>query len=237
MRPWIGITTYTENARWGVRAGHVTLLPTAYAEAVNRAGGRALLIPTDSAAADALDRLDGLVLAGGSDVDPARYGQAAHSTSAWRDDRDAAEFLLLRAALARDLPVLGVCRGLQIMAIEYGGQLHQHLPETLGHDSHRPAGEPGAEPTYGHQIVRVAAGTRLHKILGDELAVRCLHHQGLADPGRLTPVAWSTGDDLIEAAEDPDRAFTLGVQWHPEEMPAPGLWEAFVDACRSAAVR
>src|SRR5262245_19089151 len=128
MRPWIGITTYTEEARWGTRAGHVTLLPTAYAEAVNRAGGRAVLVPTDAAGADVLDRLDGLVLAGGSDVDPARYGQAAHPTSAWREERDSAEVLLLRAALARDLPVLGVCRGLQLLVIEYGGQLHQHLP-------------------------------------------------------------------------------------------------------------
>jgi putative glutamine amidotransferase len=234
VRPWIGITTYTEDARWRARSGHVTLLPTAYAEAVNRAGGRAVLLPTDDPGPDSLDRLDGLVLAGGSDVDPARYGQAAHPTSSWVDERDEAEFGLLRAGLARDLPVLGVCRGLQVLVVEYGGQLHQHLPDVLGHDGHRPASEPGAEPRFGGQIVRLAAGTRLHKILGDEVAVRCLHHQGVADPGRLTPVAWCTGDDLIEAVEDPERAFTLGVQWHPEELPDPRLWEALVAAARAA---
>jgi putative glutamine amidotransferase len=231
-RPWIGITTYTEDARWGTRAGHVTLLPTAYAEAVNRAGGRAVLIPTDDPDADTLDRLDALVLAGGSDVEPARYGQPPHPTSAWYEARDEAEFVLLRAALARDLPVLGVCRGLQLLAIEYGGRLHQHLPEALGHEGHRPASEPGTEPGYGTQTVRLAAGSRLHKILGDELVVRCLHHQGVADPGRLTPVGWSATDGLIEAAEDPGRAFTLGVQWHPEMMRDTRLWDALVEAAR-----
>jgi putative glutamine amidotransferase len=232
MRPWIGITTYTEDARWGTRAGHVTLLPTAYAEAVNRAGGRAVLIPTSDPDPDVLDRLDGLVLAGGSDVDPGRYGQAPHATTVWLPERDAAEFILLRAALDRDLPVLGVCRGLQVMAVEYGGSLHQHLPDVLGHTRHRPPSEPGAVPTYGEQTVRLAPETLLQKILGTEVGVRCLHHQGVADPGRLRPAAWSTGDGLVEAAEDPDRPFVVGVQWHAEELADGRLFAALVTARR-----
>ncbi len=235
MRPWIGITTYTEDARWGTRAGKATLLPIAYATAVNRAGGRAVLIPTDDPEPDALDRLDGLVLAGGSDVDPARYGADPHPTTAWHPERDTAETVLLRAALDRDLPVLGVCRGLQLMAIEYGGRLHQHLPETLGHTGHRPASEHGAEPIYGQQTVRLAPGSRLHTILGDELVGHCLHHQGVADPGRLTPVGWSTTDGLVEAVEDPDRTFTVGVQWHPEVTADPRLFQALVTACLATA--
>jgi putative glutamine amidotransferase len=232
MRPWIGITTYTVDASWATSAGHVTLLPTAYAEAVTRAGGRAVLIPTCDPDTDVVDRLDGLVLAGGSDVDPGRYGDAPHPTTAWHSERDAAEFLLLRAALDRDLPVLGVCRGLQVMAVEYGGRLHQHLPDVLGHPRHRPPSEPGDVPSYGAQTVRLAPASRLHAILGDAVEVRCLHHQGVADPGRLTPVGWCTSDGLIEAAEDPHRGFVVGVQWHPEEMTDPRLWEALVTAAR-----
>lgn len=233
MRPWIGITTYTEDARWAVRAGHVSLLPLVYAESVQRAGGRAVLITTDDPGADVLDRLDGLVLAGGSDVDPARYGESPHPTSAWHEERDAAEFLLLQAALARDLPVLGICRGMQIMAVAAGGRLHQHLPDRFGHTRHRPPGEVGAEPTYGQHAVRLVPGTRLHAILGDEVTVASLHHQGVADAGRLAVSGVDPDDDLIEALEDPERTFALGVQWHPEETSDPRLFEALVETCRA----
>ncbi len=232
MRPLIGITTYTEDARGGTRAAHVTRLPLSYAASVQRAGGRAVLITTDDPGADLLDRLDGLVLAGGSDVDPARYGEAPHPTSAWHNERDEAEFLLLRAALARDLPVLGICRGLQVMVVEAGGRLHQHLPDVLGHEGHRPAGEVGTEPTYGRHTVRLVPGARLHEILGDEVTVNSLHHQGIADPGRLTAVGTHPEDGLIEAVEDPLRTFAIGVQWHPEEMADPRLFEALTQACR-----
>ncbi len=232
MRPLIGITTYTEDARWSARAGHVSLLPLSYAASVHRAGGRAVLITTDDPDADVLDRLDGLVLAGGSDVDPARYGEAPHPTSAWHVERDQAEFLLLRAALDRDLPVLGICRGIQVMVVEAGGRLHQHLPDHFGHSGHRPAGEAGAEPTYGRHTVRLAPGTRLHEILGDEVMVNSLHHQGIADPGGLTAVGTHPEDDLIEAVEDPLRTFAIGVQWHPEEMADPRLFQALTQACR-----
>jgi putative glutamine amidotransferase len=232
MRPWIGLTTYTADATWAGRAGHVTLLPTSYVRSVNRAGGRAILIPTDDPGSDVLDRLDALVVSGGPDVDPARYGQAPHPASAWQDERDEAELTVLRAALDRDLPVFGVCRGAQLLAVASGGTLHQHLPDTLGHGAHRPANQAGAGPTYGQHGVRLAPGSRLHKILGEEIVVNSLHHQGIADPGRLSAAGWSTADDLIEAVEDPERTFALGVQWHPEDLPDPCLWNALVEAAR-----
>ena len=234
-RPLIGITTYTEDAQWGRTSGYVTLLSTAYAESVHRSGGRAVLIPTDDPGAELLDRLDGLILAGGSDVDPARYGQAPHPESAWRPERDAAEFLYLAAALERDMPVLAICRGLQLLAVAYGGQLHQHLPDLLGHNEHRLGAAPGhAGQIYGEHPVRLEPGTRLHKILGDEVVVNSLHHQGVADPGQLTPAGRCPSDDLLEAAEDPSHSFILGVQWHPERTSDPRLFDALVEASTRA---
>jgi putative glutamine amidotransferase len=232
VRPWIGITTYIDEARWSGRVGRVSLLPSSYAEAVNRAGGRAVLIPTDDPGTDTLDRLDALVIAGGSDVDPARYGEEPHPQTAWVAERDAAEFLLLQGALDRDLPVLGVCRGMQLMAVAYDGRLHQHLPDVLGHDGHRPAGEPGASPRYAHHAVRLVPGSRLHGILGDEVVVNSMHHQGVADPGRLTVAGAHPPDGLVEALEDPERGFVLGVQWHPEDLPDGRLFDALVAAAR-----
>jgi putative glutamine amidotransferase len=232
VRPWIGITTYTEEARWGTRSSRASLLPIAYAQAVNRAGGRAVLLPTDDPGEDALDRLDGLVIAGGSDVDPAHYGEEAHPRTAWHAERDTAELLLLRAALDRDLPLLGVCRGMQLMAVVYGGRLHQHLPDLLGHDDHRPTTDVGTGTRYGEHTVRLVPGSTLHGILGDEVVVNSMHHQGVADPGRLSVVGAHPGDDLIEALEDPGRRFVVGVQWHPEELADGRLFEALVAVAR-----
>jgi len=234
VRPWIGITTYTEDASWGARAARVSLLPVGYAESVNRAGGRAVLVPTDDPGIDSLDRLDGLVIAGGSDVDPAHYGAQPHPTTATRPERDAAELTLLRAAVERDLPVLGICRGMQLLAVAYGGRLHQHLPEHLGHDDHRPTTGTDGVARYGRHAVRLLPGSRLHGILGDEVVVNSMHHQGIADPGRLTPVGAHPDDGLIEALEDPGRSFVVGVQWHPEELADPRLFDALVAAARVA---
>ena len=143
MRPLIGLSTYREQARWGVWDQPADLLPTTYADAVQRAGGTPVLLPpVDPAAAPyVVERLDGLVVTGGADVDPGRYGAEPHPrTVSWRSDRDAWELALLDAADARGLPVLGICRGMQVMAVQHGGALDQHLPESVGHETHSPSG-------------------------------------------------------------------------------------------------
>jgi putative glutamine amidotransferase len=233
-RPLIGLTTYMDTATYGANQRYVAVLPMAYIRAVHRSGGRAVLITPDDPGPDVLDRLDGLILTGGSDVDPARYGEAAHPETVTRPGRDDLEFLLLRAALDRDLPVLAICRGFELLVVEYGGRLHQHLPDALGHSRHRPTtGEPYETehgPRYGQHPVRLEPGTRCHKVLGDEVVVNSLHHQGVADVGRLTPAGWEPTDNLLEAVEDPAHTFVLGVQWHPEDLADPRLFDALVEA-------
>jgi putative glutamine amidotransferase len=228
MRPVIGITAYTEPATWGPwRDLPTTLIPHDYVQGVTAAGARAVVLPADDLDADVLDRLDGLLLSGGADVDPAEYGEAPASWTESRPARDAGELLLLRAALERDLPVLGVCRGVQLLAVNAGGRLHQHLPDVFGHDKHRPA--PGVYGTHG---VRFAPGSRIAALMGDDAEVNAYHHQGIADPGSLIPTAWAD-DGLVEAVEDPARRFLLGVQWHPETAADKRIFGALVAACRA----
>ncbi len=233
-RPLIGLTTYMDIATYGANQRYAAVLPMAYVKAVHRSGGRAVLITPDEPGTDVLDRLDGLILTGGSDVDPARYGEAPHPETVTKPGRDELEFLLLRGALDRDMPVLAICRGFELLAVEYGGRLHQHLPEALGHHNHRPHDAPRFEtehgPRYGHHPVRLEPGTRCHKILGDEVIVNSYHHQGVADVGRLTASGWERGDNLVEAVEDPAHAFVVGVQWHPEDLTDPALFDALVEA-------
>jgi putative glutamine amidotransferase len=234
-RPLIGLTTYMDTARYGGNERYAAVLPMTYVRAVHRSGGRAVLITPDDPGTDVLDRLDGLILTGGSDVDPSYYHEARHPETVTKPGRDELEFLLLRASLERDLPVLAICRGFELLAVEYGGRLHQHLPDALGHNRHRPVGGASFEgkrgPRYGEHTVLLEPGTRCHKALGDEVVVNSLHHQGVADLGRLTPAGWDPSDNLIEAGEDPAHAFVLGVQWHPEDMSDPGLFDALVEAC------
>ncbi|HLT09615.1 MAG TPA: gamma-glutamyl-gamma-aminobutyrate hydrolase family protein [Micromonosporaceae bacterium] len=224
-RPVIGLTTYAETARFGVQDTLAAVLPLAYVHAVHASGGRAVLITPDDPDIDILDRIDGIIFAGGSDVDPSLYGETPHPTTSVKPERDRAELVLLRGALARDLPVLGICRGLQLMTVAYGGRLHQHLPDVLGHDGHRPT----SGPKFGEHSVRLVPGTRAHKILGDEVTVNSYHHQGVAHEGNLTPSGWCPEDDLIEVAEDPAMTFALGVQWHPEDSDDFRLFEALVE--------
>ena len=141
-----------------------------------------------------------------------------------RPGRDSAEMLLTRAALDADLPILGVCRGMQLLAVAAGGRLHQHLPDVIGHEKHRPA--PGV---YGNQQARFADGSRIAALLGDNAEINCYHHQGVADPGTLT-VTGRTEDGLPEAVEDPARRLVLGVQWHPEASRDSRLFAALVEA-------
>jgi putative glutamine amidotransferase len=168
--------------------------------------------------------LDGLVLGGGADLDPALYGAEREPLTDTRPDRDTAEMMLARAALAADLPILGVCRGMQVLTVAAGGSLHQHLPDVLGHEKHRPA--PGV---YGSHDAGFTEGSRIAALMGDDVEVNCYHHQGVADPGTLT-VTGRTEDGLAEAVEDPAKRFVLGVQWHPEIIRDKRLFGALVAA-------
>jgi putative glutamine amidotransferase len=229
MRPIIGITSYVVPATWGVWQNLPSaLVPHDYVEAVTLAGGRAVLLPPDDRDADVLRALDGLVLAGGPDVDPALYGAGCEPLTEFRADRDAGELALLRAALDADLPTLGVCRGMQLLTVAAGGTLHQHLPDVLGHERHRPG--PGV---YGEMQASFTPGSRIATLMGDDRTIHCFHHQGIADAGSLTVTGWA-GDGLPETVEDPGRRFVLGVQWHPEYRRDQRLFGALVDAARTA---
>ncbi len=222
--PVIGVTAYVEQARWGTWDTQVTLLPHRYVGKLEAAGARAVLLPPAShGAVEVVRRLDALVIAGGADIDPARYGAQPHpETTGIRADRDAGEFAVLDAALQRDLPVLGICRGMQLMAVAHGGSLHQHLPDVVGHDGHRVA--PGV---YADHDVRLEPGSLAHRVLGEHASARSYHHQGIADPGSLLPTGWAS-DDSIEVVEDPARPFCVGVLWHPEAGEDPRLFDALV---------
>jgi putative glutamine amidotransferase len=228
MRPLIGISTYREQARWGAWDLPAVLLPASYADAVAEAGGEPVLLPTGAVSAEAVRRLDGLVLAGGADVDPARYGhQAGPHTTVLRPERDAAELAVLQAALSRDLPLLAICRGMQLLNVELGGDLLQHLPDVPGAGIHNP----GAGLFAGRQV-RTAPGTQLDRLLGPTAAVDCHHHQALDRIApELTPSAWAE-DGLVEAVEAAGRRFCLGVQWHPEAGADRRLFEALVSAAQ-----
>jgi putative glutamine amidotransferase len=228
MRPVVGITSYVEQARWGVWDVPAAVLPFRYVERVEAAGATAVLLPPSAASDTAvLDRLDGLVFAGGADLDPALYHQPPHAeTTGLRPERDAAELPLMRAALDRDLPVLGICRGMQVMSVVSGGTLVQHLPDAVGHERHRPS--PGV---YGLHDVRLAPGSLAHGVLGDSVSVPSYHHQGLESPGSLTVTGWAD-DESPEVVEDPDRRFALGVLWHPEAGDDLRLFEALVGAAQ-----
>lgn len=235
-RPVIGISAYSQQARWGNWDLPAILLPRRYTDMVAKAGGIAVLLPPAPGAASVLPRLDGLVLSGGGDIDPARYGAARDAESGPANpDRDETEIELCRAALAAGLPFLGICRGLQVLNVALGGTLHQHLPDLVGHDGHSP--EPAG---YGTHKVSVAPGSRLASVLGvSEAAVPTHHHQSVGRLGTgLVATAWAD-DGVIEAAEiapvadssaSDARPFMIAVQWHPEVGDDPSLFAALVSA-------
>jgi len=230
MRPVIGITAYAEEATWGVWTLPAALIPFSYVRAVERAGGRALLVPPSEGGVDeTLDRLDGLVFSGGSDVDPDAYGAEAHpATQGTRPVRDRAELALLTAALERDMPVLAVCRGSQVLNVALGGDLEQHVPERVGHEGHREV--PG---TFSEHGVEIGPGTRLHSIVGEHTSVKSHHHQGYGRLGDGLRESARADDDTVEAIEDPSRRFTVGVLWHPEEGEDLRLFEELVEQARA----
>jgi putative glutamine amidotransferase len=229
-KPLIGVTTYREQARWGVWDEPADVLHAVYARSIAAAGGVAVLLPpADADAALAVaTHIDALVIAGGADVDPWQYGAEPHvRTSGWRLDRDTWELALLDAAWDAHLPVLGICRGMQVMAVHAGGTLDQHIPDLVGTDEHSPG---GAE--FGEIAVDVIPGTRLAAAIGDRGEVACHHHQSVREHPGFVPSA-RAADGTLEAMEREDRPYWMAVQWHPETREDAGLFRSLVDATQS----
>lgn len=236
-RPVIGLTTYLEQAQTGIWDVRASFLPHIYFEGVTLAGGIAVLLPPqpvdDDIADRVLDGLDGLVITGGKDVDPARYGQAPHpKTDEPRHDRDAWEFALVARALQRRLPVLGICRGAQVLNVALGGTLHQHLPDVVGHTGHQ-----AGNAVFSTSQVRTVPSTRLAALIGEYSDEQCYHHQAIAELGDGLVVSAADSDGVIEAIELPGDTFVLAVQWHPEERLSDlRLFAGVVDAAKAYAV-
>jgi putative glutamine amidotransferase len=221
-----------ERARWSVWDAEAVLTPRGYVDAVQRAGGMAVLLVPDPRAEqdpdELLDLVDGLILAGGADIDPSAYGAQPHpETSATNPDRDRFELALTARAVERDLPLLAVCRGMQLLNVARGGTLHQHLPETHGHHEHRR--EAGTFDGADHDV-RLAPGSLAARAAGETTrATKSHHHQGVDRVGDgLEVTGWSVLDELPEAVELPDRRYVLGVQWHPEADEASQLIASLV---------
>lgn len=231
--PIIGISTYLEPATCGVWDTRASFLHEAYLQAVLDAGGVPVLLPPQPSererAAQILARLDGLILAGGADVNPARYGEQPHErTGAPRDDRDEWEIALYEAACSTGLPLLAICRGMQIVNTVHSGTLIQHLPDVVGSDRYQPA--PGV---FGSVDIEITEGSTLASILGNSAhGIPVYHHQAVAKVGSGLTVTARTSDGTIQALESPSaRGFFLAVQWHPEQQSDDRrLFEALVNA-------
>jgi putative glutamine amidotransferase len=231
----IGICAAVERVRREPWDEVVTMTQRTYPAAVQRAGALALILPPDEAAIESpdlvLDRFDGLLLAGGADVDPASYGaERLPETGVTWPERDRFEIALVRRAIERGLPVLAACRGMQILNVALGGTLHQHLPEAIGTEVHRHT--PGV---FGDHEVRLEPGSLVARAVGAERSlVKSHHHQGIADLGDgLVATGWSTDDGVIEAVEVPGESYVLGVLWHPEEDEASRVIASLVEAARA----
>lgn len=236
MIPLIGISTYADEAAWGAWSRPSAVLPQSYYELVASAGARPMLLPPlrtaasgpDLGAREVIAALDGLVLTGGGDVDPKLYGQSPDPSVGGVDPvRDQSERALLAAALTVDLPVLAICRGCQILNVELGGTLHQHLPDIYRTDAHR-----HAPSVFGEVVVTTTPDSRTAAVFGVEPTVLCSHHQGIDALGRGLVVTARAADGVVEAVELPGATFVLGVQWHPEEGGDQRPFTALVAAAR-----
>jgi putative glutamine amidotransferase len=232
--PRVGLSAYREDTRWGAWHERADLLSSTYSDAVAAAGAVPLLLPVASKNVEggtsaALDSVHGLILTGGPDVDPSLYGQERHpETDEPRTTRDSWEWELAHEAMRRDIPLLGICRGLQLLNVALGGGLIQHLPDVVGSDGHRPVvGE------FTIHSVSTAPGSRIAGIMGGEASIPSHHHQAIGSlAAGLVPTGWAP-DGTIEAVEMPARTWTVAVQWHPEEGGGEPLFQAFVDAARA----
>jgi putative glutamine amidotransferase len=236
-RPVVGICTSLTDASWSVWKQRAALTPYGYIAAIHRSGGLAVMIPPDPEFGrdpdQVLDLIDGLILAGGNDIDPSAYGAEPHPTvTETVPERDASELALVRRAWERDMPVLGICRGMQVLNVSRGGTLLQHLPDEVGHGEHRI--NPGSFDGADHDV-RLNPGSLAAQAAGEEVHVtKSHHHQGVdaVGQGLLVTGHSALGDDLPEAVEAPDRRFVLGVQWHPEADDASTVIGALVGEAR-----
>jgi putative glutamine amidotransferase len=235
--PLVGVTTYVADTAWASWERRAAVLPESYFELVAAAGGRPLLVPPSSRAPggpgagadEVVDVLDALVLTGGGDLDPASYGEAPEPEVSGVDPtRDASERALLAAALRADMPVLAICRGCQVLNVELGGTLHQHLPDVVGNLDHR-----SAPMVFGDVDVTTVPGTVTASVFGPGTTVRCSHHQSIRALGRGLVATAHAGDGVIEAVEAPSARFVLAVQWHPEEGMDQRPFDALVEAARA----
>jgi putative glutamine amidotransferase len=223
-KPVVGITTYLTPAAWGAWQLDAALVPASYVRAVTRAGGVPLLVPPGAAYEETLESVDGLIFSGGSDLDPELYGEQAHpETDGWVRERDDFELGLMQAALARDVPLLAICRGSQVLNVALGGDLEQHVPDRVSTNVHKET--PGV---FAEHDVAVVPGTKLASILGTGSDVKSHHHQGYGELGSGLREAARAPDGTVEALEDPSHRFVVGVLWHPEEGEDLALFEALV---------
>ena len=226
--PVIGVTTSVNVRDYETPEQAVVMVPANYPQAIRRAGGIPILLTEGDDVETLLARLDGIIIAGGRDVDPARYGEEPHErTDNLRPEQDNWESALIATAIERDLPLLCVCRGHQLLAVERGGRLHQHLPETPGYEKH---GATGGE--WSNHAVEIDPNSRLGSIIGTNVIGNSGHHQGVADAGDLTIVG-RTEDGLIEAVELPGASFLLSMQWHPEMLNQTKVFDALIEAARA----
>ena len=228
MKPIIGITCCMREARYSDFVRHAAILPSAYISMVDKVGGVPMIIPPAGDMTMLLDSIDGLIVSGGPDISPANYNEEpGPMTTEFYPEQDYSEMGLIERALERDMPLLGNCRGMQILSVAHGGRMHQHLDTTPGHEGH--GGFFGKSTEHG---VVLEGDSQLASIMGDSFIVNSLHHQGVSDSGSLDVSARADHDGLIEGVERKDKKFCIGVQWHPERKGHDLLFSALIQAAR-----
>lgn len=228
-RPVIGVSAHTGPVRVAIFDMQATFVAQTFLDRIVAAGGLPVLLPPAPDAEAVTERLDGLLMLAGPDIDPVLYGRPRHPMTRSDARRDAAELALLGAAVRLRLPFLGICRGMQLLNTLRGGTLHQHLPELIGHERHSPG-----DGIYGPQKVRLAAGSQLAEAMGETALVSCHHHQAVDEVGEgLIATAWSEDDGIVEAIELADYPFGVGVEWHAEQDPDSGPFVSLIEAARA----